>query len=257
MNKGKQAGFMLGTLFMVSCLSTSVYSASGPAFHDFDWYLEDVKENGIPENAMYIEHFAELTGDWKMMIITDHGADPLDYTMMLVNARIDGTEEECEVTCDWHRIFYGETGSTIVDDSPDTVLKGEYHYDRLDVSETDFLRITDFYRIDGFVTMDYCIGEYTWRNGDTATALFTRITPDDINVEIQSEPTRESSREQSRESSREPVRESVREPAIESTIGAEIDPDLIIDDGYDSVTMSGSNRNNQNTVETDPDLIVD
>lgn len=237
MNKRKQAGLMFATLFFVSCLSTSVYSASGPAFHDFDWYLEEVKENGIPEDAIDIENFEELIGDWKMMIITDHGADPLDYTMMLVNAKIEGTKEECEVTCDWHRIFYGETGSTIVDDSPDTVLKGEYHFNRLDVSETDYLRITDFYRTDGFVTMDYCIGEYTWRNGDTATALLTRITPDDIDLVIPPEPAVQAT--------------------IEPTIEPMIDPDLIIDDGYDTVTMPGSNRTNRNTVEIDPDLIID
>ena len=73
-----------------------------PGYEDFDWYLTDVRKNGVWSDAERIMDPGEVMGEWKAYILFDPNRTGEESCEMLFNADISAEQNGMDVLCDWY-----------------------------------------------------------------------------------------------------------------------------------------------------------
>ncbi len=123
---------------------------TGCTLEDFYWYIEDVKQNGIPQNAQIITDKAKICGGWKCFI--EH--DPLDKCQeaaakyALINIVIKG--DDVKLCLDPLRIkFAREADFRDLTKYGDEIFTGKWKNGTIYVVGPGNIHLTKFYSLNG------------------------------------------------------------------------------------------------------------
>lgn len=141
-----------------------------PAIEDFDWYLEGVEQNGVPDNIIVESEFDNLAGGWKCLFIYDpEGVDTGRFYDFL-NLTLSGAEGNGRVILDWSHMHAGdqridETGME------DTVLNMNWDNGSLYGYGAMNLSVDLFYSYQG---AQYAVGTLTLSDGGDGLVAMIR-----------------------------------------------------------------------------------
>lgn len=142
---------------------------SYPEMFDFRWYLEDIMNNGIPEEAESIAQFDDVKGVWWLLRVSEDD----ENRKWLAKAVISGTDEECQVYLDHYRYFTSEEDQMMgmEDESESEIYPGSFHEEGLYCGGPGNLKILEFYKLDG---EEYAVGTCTFRDGAKSKVALRR-----------------------------------------------------------------------------------
>ncbi len=144
-----------------------------PEDADFiDWYVGDVFQNGVPENAEKITDFGSVTGSWKAMLYLDPGNENGRESIRLFNVFIDAGQEAPEMTVSWYAVYWFEDDASYSEeDCPGILLTGAWSDGRFSLTGDAEVDITDFYRQNG---KEYAVGSW---NDDGTEGYLALVRP--------------------------------------------------------------------------------
>lgn len=143
-------------------------AAENPSLADFDWYLDDVRKNGIPSDAQRAdpEQFASLAGEWKSFVFYDPDGVRDSCGQELANISIRQFDGAAILTYGYY--FYYDSSGEGFDCAGDvSTFAGTFQSGMLYVTGAGNIKITEFYRI-----------------GDHEYALGSYYTPDGLEAEL-------------------------------------------------------------------------
>ncbi|WP_130838175.1 zinc ribbon domain-containing protein [Lachnoclostridium sp. Marseille-P6806] len=139
-----------------------------PELSDFDWYLNDVMYNGVPEDAQRRE-LPELTGSWKALTVYDPMMEYDSYVQELSSMEITVGESGVTLAANYYKIFIPDEGSYEIDGV--SVFTGHLRNGMVSLTGAGNLYITEFYRIGD---SDYALGSLVAPDGVPADVALVR-----------------------------------------------------------------------------------
>lgn len=127
--------------------------ASGsPEISDFEnWFINGVRQTGVPQEAERIADLASLTGKWKALFIYDPDMQQSSYAQELLFIDIEAGQNAVTATADPVKIRFGfDAEFTDESQDDDWVFAGSFSEGRFDGEylETS-IYITEFYNLNG------------------------------------------------------------------------------------------------------------
>ncbi|MBQ7569264.1 hypothetical protein IJT17_10755 [bacterium] len=143
--------------FLVLSTLSPAKARTGCTLDDFYWYIEDVKQNGVPRDAQIITDKAKICGGWKCLIEVDPNdkfqSAAAEYA--LINIVMQGNS--VKLCLDPLRIKFAREGEyRDMSRDRDSIYKGKWENGGIYVVGPGNIRIKKFYRKDGH---QYAIGE--------------------------------------------------------------------------------------------------
>lgn len=141
-----------------------------PDYSDFDWYFNDVKENGMWADAEEITNLGEVLGDWKAYILYDPDRMSEEPCEMLFNMDISAGQSDLELLCDWYYIWYFSEEEPSYEDN-DSLFRGNWSNGAISASGPGTMNLSGFYEKDG---NQYALGTMSTTSGTPAIIVLVR-----------------------------------------------------------------------------------
>ena len=144
-------------LFTLAALNPVRAARADCTLADFYWYIDGVKQNGIPSDAQIITDKSKIGGAWKCLIEVDpkdqRQSSAAEYAF--VNIVVKG--DDVKLCLDPLRIKFGrEADYRDLSRQADSIYKGRWENGGIYVTGPGNIRIKKFYTLKG---RQYAIGE--------------------------------------------------------------------------------------------------
>lgn len=143
-----------------------------PTYEEFNWYLSDVKFNGVPVDADVLEEAAEREGGWKALIIMypQESLDKQEY--YLLNVSVENIDTiYANIWFDWYLYFMHNSEYYDQTDIEDTCFECMNYGFGYYAQSPMFLDFPVFYEYGG---TQYAVGSLLTVDGDSCDVVMMR-----------------------------------------------------------------------------------